>query len=151
MIYDTLKNIARYRGISANMDRAIDLLCSTDFSTLDVGRYEVDGDALYYMVQNPTLKDEEDARYEIHRRYADIQLALTSGETILALPADQIEAWQPFNEEKDVCFSSNSEPGIPLDMRPECFAIFFPQDAHMPNLRGSDERSSRKVVVKVKL
>lgn len=151
MIYDSLKHISAYRGLSANMDRAIDLLCNTDFSTLAAGRYDVDGDQLFYLVQEPALLEEDEARYELHRRYADIQLALTSGETILALPAVQIEAWQPFDEEKDVAFSVNAEPGIPLEMRPGCFAIFFPQDAHMTCLRGGDETSCRKVIVKVKL
>lgn len=151
MIYDSLKNIGAYRGLGANMDRAIDLLLSTDLAALAPGRYDVDGDALYYLVQEPALKEEDEARYELHRRYADIQLALTTGETILALPAEQVEVWQPFDDEKDAAFSANAEPGIPLEMRPGCFAIFFPQDAHMTCLRGGDEESCRKVIVKVRL
>ena len=151
MIFDTMKNISFYHGLSANMDCAIDTLINTDFTKLDAGRYEVNGDKVFYMIQEPQLKEEENALYEVHQKYADIQLALTDGETILALPIDQIEEWQPFDESKDIGFSANSEPGIPLDMKSGCFAIFFPQDAHMPCLRGGDEKSCRKVVVKVKL
>lgn len=151
MIFDTIKNIGCYRGLGSNMDRAIEALLSTDFSALETGRYEVDGDDVFFMIQEPTLKEEDEARYEIHRSYADIQLALTDGEVILALPAGQIEEWQPFDLEKDAGFSTNAEPGIPLEMKPGCFAIFFPQDAHMPCLRGGDEKKSRKVVVKVRL
>ena len=151
MIFDTLKNIGCYRGLSSNMDRAIDTILNTDFSSLPVGKYEVDGANVFYMIQEPQLKEEENALYEVHRRYADIQFALTDGETILALPMDQIEAWQPFNEEKDVGFSANTEPGIPLEMHAGSFAIFFPQDAHMPCLRGGDEKTCRKLVVKVLL
>lgn len=151
MIFDTLQNIGCYRGLGANMDRAIETLLSTDFSTLDTGRFEVDGDNVFFIIQESALKEEDEARYEIHRSYADIQLALTDGEVILALPAGQIEEWQDYNEEKDTAFSRNAEPGIPLEMKPGCFAIFFPQDAHMPCLRGGDEKMSRKVVVKVRL
>lgn len=151
MIFDTMQNIGCYRGLSANMDRAIEALLNTDFGPLAPGRYEVDGDKVFFMIQEPTLREEEDALYEIHHKYADIQLALTDGEVILCLPTDQIEQWQSFDEDKDIGFSANSEPGIPLDLRAGCFAIFFPQDAHMPCLRGGDEKSCRKVVVKVKL
>lgn len=151
MIFDTIKNIGCYRGLSANMDRAIETLLTTDFSTLETGRYEIDGDNVFFMIQEPELKEEENALYEAHRKYADIQLALTDGEVILALPHDQIEEWQHFDDNKDIGFSVNSEPGIPLDMKPGCYAIFFPQDAHMPCLRGGDEKKCRKVVVKVKL
>ena len=151
MIFDTMKNINCYRGLSSNMDKAIELLLNTDFSALEAGRYEVDGDNVFFMIQEPQLKEEENALYEVHRKYADIQLALTDGEVILALPIDQVEDWQTFDEDKDIGFSANSEPGIPLDMKPGCFGIFFPQDAHMPCLRGGDEKKCRKVVVKVKL
>ena len=151
MIFDTLKNIGCYRGLSANMDRAIETLLNTDFSALEAGRYEVDGDNVFFMIQEPQLKEEEEALYEVHRKYADIQLALTDGEVILALPIGQIEEWQAFDEAKDIGFSANAEPGIPLEMKKDCFAVFFPQDAHMPCLRGGDEKKCRKAVVKVKL
>ena len=151
MIFDTMKHIGCYRGLSANMDRAIETLLSTDFSGLAAGRYEVDGDNVFFMIQEPQLREETEALYEVHKKYADIQLALTDGEVILALPIGQIDAWQAFDEAKDIGFSENSEPGIPLEMQSGCFAIFFPQDAHMPCLRGGDEKTCRKVVVKVKL
>lgn len=151
MIFDTLKNIGCYRGLSANFDRAIDFILDTDFSAQAAGRYEIDGDNVFYMIQEPRLKEEDEALYEIHARYADIQLALTDGETILALPKDSIEDWQEFDAEKDIGFSANAEPGIPLEMNAGSFAIFFPQDAHMPCLRGGDARTCRKLVVKVKL
>ena len=43
MIYDTLAHIDTYRGLGANLDRAIDYLMHTDLSALPTGRYEVDG------------------------------------------------------------------------------------------------------------
>ena len=151
MIYDTLSNIGCYRGLSANMDRAIELLTATDFSKIAPGRYDVDGENLFYMIQEPELREEEEALYEIHKKYADIQYALSDGETILCLPTASIEEWQPFDEGKDIGFSANCEPGMPVELSAGSFAIFFPQDAHMPCLRGGDAKKCRKVVVKVKL
>lgn len=150
MIYDTLEHIAAYRGLGANMDRAIELLQNTDFSKLAAGRYEVDGDKLFYMIQEPELRLEKDAQFEAHRRYADIQLALTDGEIINCLPIEDVQKWQPFDEDKDIGFSDVQEKGIPMPLNAGQFMILYPQDAHMPCLKGCAEKT-RKVVVKVKL
>lgn len=150
MIYDTLKHIAAYRGMGANMDRAIDLLQNTDFSKLEAGRYEVDGANLFYMIQEPELRLEADAQFEAHRRYADIQLALTDGEIINCLPTEDVSKWLPFDEDKDIGFSDVQEKGIAMPLNAGQFMILFPQDAHMPCLKGCADKT-RKVVVKVKL
>jgi len=150
MIYDTLEHIAAYRGLGANMDRAIDLLQSTDFSKYEAGRYEVDGANVFFMIQEPELRQAEDAQFEAHRRYADIQLALTDGEIINYLPIEEVQKWQPFDEDKDIGFSNVPEKGIALPLNAGQFMILYPQDAHMPCLKGCADKT-RKVVVKVKL
>ena len=150
MIYDTLDHIAAYRGLSANMDRAIDLLQNTDFSKYEAGRYEVDGSNVFFMIQEPELRQTSEAQFEAHRRYADIQLALTDGEIINYLPLEQVDKWLPFDEDKDIGFSDVEEKGIPFPVNAGQFMILYPQDAHMPCLKGGAEKT-RKVVVKVLL
>ena len=57
MIYDTLNHISAYRGLSANMDRAIDAILATDFAALPSERFEVDGDNVFFFIHscnNPT-------------------------------------------------------------------------------------------------
>ena len=51
MIFDTLKNIGCYRGLSANFDRAFAFLAATDFSAMSAGKYEIDGDNVYYTIK----------------------------------------------------------------------------------------------------
>ena len=41
MIYDELKNIARYKGISLYLDKAIEFLEKTDLASLPIGRTEI--------------------------------------------------------------------------------------------------------------
>ena len=151
MIYDILAHIDTYRGINANMDRAIDYLKRTDLSALPAGRYEVDGANVYLMIQEPEVRAPADAQFEAHRRYADIQLALADGEAISCLPVEQVEKWQPFDAEKDICFSDVDEKGAPLPLPAGTFMILFPQDAHMPNLKCGTSATGRKAVVKVLL
>ena len=52
MIYDSLKHLAAYKGIHPGIYRGLELLRDTDFSKLEDGRYEVDGDDLFYSIQS---------------------------------------------------------------------------------------------------
>ena len=151
MIYDTLAHIDAYRGLGVNMDRAIEYLKRTDLSDLPAGRYDVDGANVYLMIQEPDFRAPEDAQFEAHRRYADIQLALADGEAISCMPVERIERWQPFDGAKDIGFSDVEEKGVPLPLLTGTFMILFPQDAHMPNLKCGTAARGRKAVVKVLL
>lgn len=47
MIYDTLTNSHLYYGISARLQKALDFLVNSDFSTIPDGRYEIDGNDVF--------------------------------------------------------------------------------------------------------
>ena len=47
MIYDEIKNISRYRGISSNLDTAIDFLEKTDLKSLPLGKTEILDDKVF--------------------------------------------------------------------------------------------------------
>ena len=143
MIYDVLENLGAYRGISGAMDAAIHFLRSRDLMSLPEGRMSIDGDAVYVSVSTVALKREE-VPWEAHSAYVDIHLSFTGTETIEYLPAPQVDGWGPYKD--DARLSSSAQRGIPLPMRANCFSVFFPWDAHRPNL---GEGSGRKMVVKV--
>ena len=149
MIFDTLENIETYLGISANLDRAIEAIRNTDFSALAPGKYAVHGKQVYYMVQEPMLRNRNAAVWESHACYIDIQLALEDGEAIDYLPTSTIQNWESFDEPSDIRFSSDAQCGSPLALHAGCFMILFPQDAHMPCLQIGEKDAVKKVVLKV--
>ena len=51
MIFDDLKNVTRYKGLHPNLDKAIDYLYEHRKDNFDLGRYEVDGDKVFLLVQ----------------------------------------------------------------------------------------------------
>ena len=51
MIFDTLENIKNYEGLG-RVYTALEFLAKTDFKTMELGRYELDGDNIYYMRKN---------------------------------------------------------------------------------------------------
>ena len=146
MIADSLKNIGLYKGLSKNLDTAIDYLNKTDLLALADGKHIIDGDKVYIMVQSPEFKPENG--WEAHRRYIDIQIALKDGETIEWLALDRVSGWSEYDEQGDYVASKDPVKGIALQPLRGDFSLFFPQDAHKPGLGNGQ---GHKAVVKVRV
>ena len=146
MIYDTIQNAGAYLGISKRLDQALAHMMTTDSSALAAGRYAVDGDAIYLMVQKPALRPFENTAWEAHRKYIDIQFAFAGGETIAYAPLETIDGWEAYQESTDGLCSHSCSRGVFLPMAQGTFAVFFPNDAHRPLI---GEGHTRKAVIKV--
>ena len=144
MIYDTIANLGRYKGIHKNLDTAIDFLMNCDLAALPNGRNEVDGDNVFVNVMDAAYHTLEDGKFEAHHTYADIQISLTGDELIGWLPMARFEDWDAAEETK--LFEETPEPDALLPMKKGTFVLMFPQDAHAP---GIGEGKGRKAVAKV--
>ena len=80
MIFDDLKNITFYKGIHPNLDQAIDFLYEHRKDSFELGRYDIDGDKVFLVVQENTLNKAENDRFEHHKRYADLHLLVEGHE-----------------------------------------------------------------------
>ena len=151
MILDTLANAAPYRCLSPLLAAGLDYLARTDFTKLDPGRYDIDADRVYALVQRYTTKPRAQAKWEAHRKYLDIQYIVTGRESIghaLLTPATQVTT--PYDAQKDVAFFAAE--GHWLTLGPGQLAIFAPHDIHAPTLAPGipgEPGEVLKVVVKV--
>ena len=59
MIFDDLKNITFYKGIHPNLDKAIDYLYQHRKDSFELGKYEIDGDKVFLVVQENILNQAE--------------------------------------------------------------------------------------------
>jgi biofilm protein TabA len=148
MIFDDISAAAQYYGISKRLDRALALLPNTDFQLLSAGKYTAD-EGIYYTVMDCKLKNFEQTKWECHDRFLDIQILLEEGERIAVWPAGLLDGWGAYSEQNDVRFSESEAHGTVLSMRPSTFAVFFPGDAHRPCWAEHEEKTVRKVVIKV--
>jgi YhcH/YjgK/YiaL family protein len=132
-------------------DRAFAFLKDNDLSKMEIRRYDIDGDNLYAPVSEYMSKNEEDAKYEAHQKYIDIQYVITGKELIGVAPMSQKkEITDPYNPEKDVLFLTVDGAKI-CPAAPDRFFIFFPDDAHRPGVKDGENSQVRKIVVKVKV
>lgn len=142
-----LDDEAAVAGLDPRFAAAFAFLRRPDIRRLQPGRYAIDGEKVFAVVSDNSLKIAgEIQRPEFHKRYADVQMPLT-GEEIFGLPPLPPEvAAGPFDDEKDIAFF---EASCPLKtVRPGECIVFEPFVAHAPCL-GESPAPLRKVVVKV--
>jgi biofilm protein TabA len=150
MIIDKLENAYLYAGLSARIKRGLEVLKDKKLSAKKDGRYEVDGDELYYMVQRYTTKPIKEGRLEAHKKHIDIQFAASGEEMIGHCLLGQLDVEEPYDEAKDVVFYKVPERINTVKLGEGMFCILFPQDGHMPGCHLASPSKILKVVVKVK-
>jgi YhcH/YjgK/YiaL family protein len=132
-------------------DKAFIFLKENDLSALEIRRYDIDDDNIYAPVSEYLTKNEEDARYEAHRKYIDIQYVISGSEMIGIAPLSQKqETLEPYSAENDIEFFTVTGDENRL-ATPDRFFIFFPEDAHRPGLKVDTNSMVKKIVVKVKV
>ncbi|MFM6975449.1 MAG: YhcH/YjgK/YiaL family protein [Sphingobacteriaceae bacterium] len=148
MIIDTIANIDRYLGIHPSFAKAVDFIKTQNLSELEIGKYPIDGDAVFALISAKDGVKAEEAKFEAHNFYIDIQLCLADLETFGWSPRETVK--QPkadYDEVKDVTFF-NDKPSTYFDLRDGQLAIFFPSDVHAPMI---GEGPIRKLVIKIKI
>lgn len=149
MILDQLENAALYSCISENLQKGFQYLEKTDFSTLETGKYEIDGQDVFALVSEYESKDPNDCRLEAHQAYADIQYIVSGREAIGYATLNNQAVLTPYTPEKDIVFFMGETTQLVVEQG--MFAVFFPQDVHRPCMQIDGPVSIKKVVVKVKL
>lgn len=147
MIKDKLTNAHHYDHLHRNFRMVFEILQSMNFNALQDGHIELDGEYVYINIDTAEGRPMNEARMEAHRRYIDIQIPFDEPETIGVAPVSTLT--QPdgeFDEGRDIIFY-NDPISDSLTVNPGEFAIFFPEDAHAPNIDCPARH--RKLVAKV--
>ncbi|MBQ8766509.1 MAG: YhcH/YjgK/YiaL family protein [Clostridia bacterium] len=147
MIFDTLDNIKNYEG-TGRVYTALKFLSETDFTKMELGRYELDGDNIYYMIQRYET-DPDKTISEAHKKYIDIQFMVDGEEIIGVAPISCEKTETEAKPENDVWFyECKTEP---LTLIKNSFMVLYPNDLHCPGVAVDNPLSCLKVVVKVKV
>ena len=80
MIIDALANMDFYKNLNESLYKGLRFLRETDLAALPVGRYEIDGDAVFALVQEYETHPPEECRWEAHYTYTDIQYIVEGSE-----------------------------------------------------------------------
>ena len=148
MVFDSLENASQYFSLNTQFEQAFTYLQKQELKNLSVGKYEIDGDNIFAIVVKEVGRGKDKALLETHEQYIDIQL-MVSGIDNMGW-RDKATCEKPtmdYDKNKDVQLFSD-KPDIWIETKPGKFAIFFPEDAHMPMI---SDNLLHKIVVKVKV
>jgi YhcH/YjgK/YiaL family protein len=138
----------QYHLNKAYWDKAFAFLKEHDLKTLAKGRYQIDGDNVYAMVTEDPSKDFDKTTWESHRKYIDIQSVITGEEKIGVYPVTKATITKEYDTTKDL--ANYSADGKLYSATPGTFFIFFPSDAHRPNITPGGNLVVKKIVIKVR-
>ena len=139
----------RYHQHKDRWDKAFAFLKNEDLSALAVGTRELDGKDVFAIIQEYNTKNPEDANYESHKIYTDIQCLVSGTEFIGLTDLSVTFVKTPYDEAKDIAFY-DAEVGKKLLANPGTFFIFFPDNAHRPGMKVEDNVPVKKIVIKVR-
>lgn len=146
MIYDEIKNISRYRGISSNLDTAIDFLEKTDLKSLPLGKTEILDDKVFANVMEVQAKDEEELSFEIHKKYMDIQIDI-EGTEMIQIGLGESEILDCYNEKTDFGTVSCARSASCV-MGPGRFIVCMGEEPHKPGILQDEKPYLKKCVIK---
>jgi YhcH/YjgK/YiaL family protein len=151
MITSTLAQLHWYRIISPHFAKAIEYALSAPFASLEPGKYDIDGDNAFAIVNAYTTKPASECDPESHQQYADIQIMIAGEEKFGYLPLNGQDPAVPFQPDNNVAFYDIPADAINyITLHPGEFIIFFPSDIHQPEVFNHQPSLVKKVVIKVK-
>lgn len=150
MIVGKLKDIKRYKGISKNIDTAIDFVLSNDLMKLPQGKTLIDGMNVYANRDTYVARPLEECFFENHENYLDLQIVLKGKELFgyADISNPTLKVTTPYNVDKDVTKYSVSKDAVFITLE-EGFALVFNEDIHLAKAKVNDE-FVEKVVIKIK-
>lgn len=138
----------QYQANKAYWDKAFAFLKEQDLKALSVGKHEIDGENVFASVtENPT-RDLDSTAWESHRSYIDIQYVIDGKELIGHCPVTKATVTKPYDAKKDV--AHYTAEGNTYTATPGAFFIFFPSDAHRPNITPGGNKVDKKIVIKIR-
>lgn len=148
MVLDNLDNYHKYILLHPSFQKVFQFVLNTDWSAMEYGRYELEGDKCFVNFFTQKGNTECEALYETHQKYIDIQIPLGAKEKMCWAPKDSMkQVISPYSDSKDVEFYSDAHDYL-FAVAPRQFVIFWPEDAHKPSI---GDGSWDKLVAKVKV
>lgn len=130
--------------------KAFDFIKSNDIPSLVPGRYEIDGDKFFVLVQHYKSKNRKECHLETHKKYIDIQYVAKGEEILGFLPTpSSLIMEENLYEEKDIAFYKPSKNQIDILLNEGTYAILFPSDVHSPGGIVQESMDIIKLVFKI--
>lgn len=145
MIIDNVINAKVYNTKDKRLSIAMEFLYDNRDGYLPKERYDLD-EGVYALIKSYETRDKSSCKYEAHCEYIDIHYIVEGDENIGWAPKDRM-AVKEYIKEKDKIELTGTGEMYPLHKGD--FAIFYPNDAHMPCIAYEEPMKIKKIIVKI--
>lgn len=145
---DKVKFATQYHANQPAWQKAFAYIKATDLAKLPTGRHTIDGTNVYAIVSEAPTKDYDKTAFESHEKYIDLQLVISGEEAMAKVPVASVSPDKPYNETADIAFYKGD--GKTFLVPAGSFALFFPTEAHRPNITPGGNKVVKKIVIKIK-
>ncbi|WP_192456518.1 YhcH/YjgK/YiaL family protein [Musicola keenii] len=130
--------------------QAIHYISTTDFTTMETGKYDIIPGKMFCLLQEFTTEPVENRLAESHFQFVDIQYLLQGEETIgVARGSRNNTIIDDKKETNDIVFYRDIQNESLITLIPGMFAVFFPEDLHRPCCQCREPSFIRKAVIKI--
>ena len=141
----------KYASIKAICESGYDFVNNALQNGVENGKYPLEGGA-YAVVSEYVTKAIEDAKFEAHKKFIDVQLILSGKEIIGVMPTERMRLGKcigEYNPEKDVELYRECGEYDAKVLEPGDFLILYPEDGHMPGVHADGPCDMKKIVLKI--
>jgi len=135
-----------------NYAKALEFMATTDLKSLPKGKSVIDGDNLWVNIVDALQKTPQQARYEVHDKYIDIQVPLEGAESFGVKPRSACKSpVGVMDPVKDILFFE--DPILPeeiVTVQAGDSITFAPETAHAPQI-GEAGTTVLKAIFKVRV
>jgi len=130
-------------------DKAFAFLKRTDLDTIAPGRYLIDGENVFAVITEMPSKRFDTSKWESHRNFADIHYVIRGKEKIGLAPVTGVTVTQEYLPARDLInYKGNGKYFI---ASPDDYFVFFPHQAHRPNIKVDGYEVVKKMYIKIRV
>ncbi|MDA7668617.1 YhcH/YjgK/YiaL family protein [bacterium] len=151
MVYGCIKNTASYTVLTSRpvWAAAFGWLRSAPIDISD-GDFPLEGfPGAIVRVMTYETKPLSVCRYETHRKFVDLQYTFSGAEKIAWLPRQSLALEGDYTDETDLQFYKPAPSESIVHKLPGRFSVFYPEDAHRPQIYDEQFPSIHKAVIKI--
>ncbi|MCS2165013.1 YhcH/YjgK/YiaL family protein [Scandinavium manionii] len=129
--------------------QAIEYVKSHVTDATPLGKHDIDGNRLFYLISEDSTEPFAERRAEYHAKYLDIQIILKGqeGMTFSSQPAGKPDT--DWLADKDIAFLPEGVQEKTVVLSEGDFVVFYPGEVHKPLCAVGTPAKVRKAVVKM--
>jgi len=142
----------QYHLNKAAWDLVFDWMAKNNLETYPVGKYVLDSlNVTLNITDGPSVRSFEQTKWEAHCQKVDLQYIARGVEKMGISPLIGSKEVVKYDSKKDVGFYQPNEKKAKYVLaKPGTFLLFFPSDAHRPNIQVAGCDTVRKIVFKIR-